>query len=512
MTIELTGKNIIGGELIEGTGSVIQGINPNTNETLAPEYKGVSDADFDQAMELAWNAFLEYRLVDDKKKAVFLETIASEIESVKDDIVARAMLETGLPQARLEGETGRTCGQLRLFATVLRDGKYQDIRHDEALPDRTPLPRPELYFRKIGLGPVAVFGASNFPLAFSVAGGDTASALAAGCPVVVKAHQAHPGTSELVGQAVARAVARCNMPKGVFALIYGSGSTIGQKLVSHPYIKAVGFTGSRAGGTALMNTAASRPEPIPVYAEMSSINPVYILPEALKSRGAAIGEALVQSMMMGAGQFCTSPGLVFIVDGDGADAFIAKAKETLSQQTSQTMLTPGIAEAFNRGVAGIESVIKTELLATAQVQDKPNQCVGKLFLVNGDDYLSHAVLHEEVFGSSSIIVRCKDVKQVQAITEQLEGQLTASVHSDENDSVESLQSLLQQLERKVGRILFNGFGTGVEVANAMVHGGPFPSTSDGRSTSVGTAAIERFLRAVCYQNVPSNVLPKVFKA
>lgn len=510
MSIELTGNNIIGGELVAGNGSSVTAINPNTNQQLQPEYVSVSDADFDKAMELAWSAFLEYRLIADEKKAEFLEVIAEEIENIGEHIVARAMQETGLPQARLEGEKGRTCGQLRLFAQVLREGKYQDIRHDEALPNRQPVPRPELYYRKIGLGPVAVFGASNFPLAFSVAGGDTASALAAGCPVVVKAHQAHPGTSELVGRAVAKAVVRCHMPKGVFALLYGSGNTLGQKLASHPYIKAIGFTGSRAGGTALMNTAANRPEPIPVYAEMSSINPVYIMPEALKARGAAIGESLVQSMMMGAGQFCTSPGLIFAVEGEGFEDFVESAKTTLAQQSSQTMLTPHIAQTFNKGIDNILHAGVT-LLSSAQSSDKPNQCVGKLFIVDAQQYVTDSRLHDEVFGSSAIIVRCKSFEQVQQITEQLEGQLTASVHSDDADDVTLLRALISQLERKVGRILFNGFGTGVEVATAMVHGGPFPSTSDGRSTSVGTAAIERFLRAVCYQNVPAQALPEVFR-
>ncbi|ETD72457.1 2,5-dioxovalerate dehydrogenase [Pelistega indica] len=509
--MNLKGINIIGGEFVIGTDGGIKAINPNTNEELLPEYKGISDTDFDRAMNLAWAAFIEYRLVSNEKRAEFLEAIAEEIEKVGDDLVQRAMLETGLPQARLEGEKGRTCGQLRLFAKVLRDGKYQDIRHDVALPDRMPLPRPELYSRKIGLGPVAVFGASNFPLAFSVAGGDTASALAAGCPVVVKAHQAHPGTSEIVGRAVVAAVERCQMPKGVFALLYGSGSKIGQKLAAHPVIKAIGFTGSRAGGTALMNTAAARAEPIPVYAEMSSINPVYIMSEALKNRGKEIGAALIQSMMMGAGQFCTSPGLIFAVDNEGFDDFITSAKQTLGKQTSQTMLTPGIAKAFNQGVDRIQQSQQVQLLATAQGTDKPNQCVGKLFLVEGDQYIGDKALHDEVFGSSAVVVRCKSFEQMQQLTESLEGQLTASVHCDDNDDVAVLQALVQQLERKVGRILFNGFGTGVEVADAMVHGGPYPSTSDGRSTSVGTAAIDRFLRAVCYQNVPKAVLPDVLK-
>lgn len=505
MHIELQGQNIINGMQIHGTGESIQATNPANNEQLGPSYAAADTTQIELAMQSAWEAFLIYRLISDNQKAIFLESIAEEIESIRDYIIARAMLETALPQARLEGECARTCGQLRLFAQVLRDGKYQDIRHNEALPDRKPLPRPELYYRKVGLGPVAVFGASNFPLAFSVAGGDTASALAAGCPVVVKAHPAHPGTSELVGRAILAAIERCNMPKGIFALLYGSGHTLGQQLAAHPTIKAIGFTGSRTGGLALMKTAALRPEPIPIYAEMSSINPVYITPNALKTRGSAIGEALVQSMMMGAGQFCTSPGLIFVENKEGIETFIESAQKTLMAQTSQTMLTPNIAMAFEQGVSNIEKTGATVLATAKQQASLPNQCTGKLFLVDAEFYETHPTLHEEVFGSSAIVVRCKDFTQIQHLIEKMEGQLTASIHCEADDDTQRLTALVRQLERKVGRILFNGFGTGVEVASAMVHGGPFPSTSDGRSTSVGTAAIDRFLRPICYQNAPNSL-------
>lgn len=491
---------------------VIHGIDPSTNEKLQPQYHLVGEADLDRALSLAWDAFLVYRDIDAEKRAAFLEGAAEAIESLGDTLIDRAMQETGLPRARLEGERARTCGQLRLFASVLRDGKYQDLRHDAALPDRKPLPRPDLWYRKIPLGPVAVFGASNFPLAFSVAGGDTASALAAGCPVVVKAHNAHPGTAELVGRAVVAAARQHGMPDGVFSLLYGNGNALGQQLAAHPLIQAIGFTGSRGGGTALMKTAANRPVPIPVYAEMSSINPVYLMPDALKTRGAEIGQALVQSMMMGAGQFCTSPGLIFLIDGPGNDAFLDAARQALAGQGSQTMLTPGIAKAFDTGVQSLKSVSAVQQLGSSQADSsRPNQCQAQIFVVDGDTFAAEKALHAEVFGSCAVVIRCRDMAQIHDITEGLEGQLTAAIHCTDADDAQQLRSLIGQLERKVGRILFNGFGTGVEVANAMVHGGPYPATSDGRTTSVGTAAIERFLRPVCYQNVPEALRPAALK-
>lgn len=506
----LTGRNIIGHESVAGTGAKIQALNPATNQALEPVYRGVSDADFERSMRLAWDAFLVYRELPDETRATFLDTIATEIEALGDTLVQRTMQESGLPQARVQGEMARTCNQLTLFAGVLRDGRYQDVRVDEALPDRQPLPRPDIRHRKIALGPVAVFGASNFPLAFSVAGGDTASALAAGCPVVVKAHNAHPGTAELVGGAVQRAARKCGMPDGVFSLLFGTGTDLGQKLAAHPVIRAVGFTGSRAGGLALMRTAQARPEPIPVYAEMSSINPVYLMPEALKAEGAGIGKALAASMAMGAGQFCTSPGLVFVVDGsEGLDSFIEGAKGAIEALGTQTMLTPGIAKAFDDGVSTLRQ--HAEVLAEGQGSDQPNQCRAHLFVVDGDTFAGNEALNAEVFGSAAVVVRCRDFAQVQALTEKLEGQLTAAIHATADDDAALLSALISQLERKVGRILFNGFGTGVEVCQAMVHGGPFPATSDSRSTSVGSTAIDRFLRPVCYQNVPFSLLPPVLK-
>lgn len=497
-------KNLIGRHAVAGCKGSIQAVNPATNELLDPVYHGVSDADFEKALSLAWDAFLQYRQTSNEARAFFLESIAAEIEAVQAEIVARAMLETALPQPRLEGECTRTCNQLRLFADVLRKGAYRGVRVDKALPDRKPLPRADIRYHKIALGPVAVFGASNFPLAFSVAGGDTASALAAGCSVVVKAHNAHPGTSELVGGAVQRAVAKCSMPEGVFALLYGEGNEIGQKLVAHPYIKAVGFTGSRAGGLALSKIIQTRPEPVPLYAEMSSINPVYLMPDAMASQGSEIGAALAAAMAMGAGQFCTSPGLVFAVDGKGFEAFVESSAAAVAAQPAQVMLTAEIAAAFEQGVANLSAIV--ELLAAGEISALPNRCRAHLFMVDGDTLARQPSLMQEIFGSCAVIVRCNDFAQLQMLTDELEGQLTAAIFATGNDNQTATLSLLRQLERKAGRIIFNGFGTGVEVCDAMVHGGPFPATSDSRTTSVGATAIDRFLRPVCYQDVPVGFL------
>jgi len=500
----LSGKNFFANRWITGDKSAVQSFDPKTGEALAPSYAGISDADLAKACQAAWQAFLHYRDMSRQSRAVFLQAIADEIEALGHDLVARAMAETGLPQARIEGERSRTCGQLRLFARVIGDGVYQDIRIDEALPERTPLPRPDLRYRKIPLGPVAVFGASNFPLAFSVAGGDTASALAAGCPVLVKAHSAHAGTSELVGQAIAKAIATCDMPAGVFSLLFGVGNNIGQELAQNPHVKAIGFTGSRRGGVALMHTAASRPEPIPVYAEMSSINPVYLMPQALGDDAEGIAKGLVNAMMMGAGQFCTSPGLVFAVKGTELDNFCQQAKAYIEAQAGQVMLTAGIHRAFCQGLERLSALPNVALLGKGQHAGSANHGAPHLFVTDAATLLA---LTDEVFGSAAVIVACDSLAQIRALTETLEGQLTAAVHANDRDDAADLRALIALLERKAGRILFNGFGTGVEVCAAMVHGGPFPATSDSRTTSVGETAIERFLRPVCYQNIPQALLP-----
>lgn len=506
----LKGTLLVAGNDITGTQQAIHAINPATNETLEPAYHGGTKADVEQAVSAAWLAFDAYRSISTEKRAAFLECIADEILALGDALVERAMAESGLPKARIEGERGRTIGQLRLFAGVVRLGKATDARIDPAMPDRTPLPRSDLRFQKIALGPVAVFGASNFPLAFSVAGGDTASALAAGCPVVVKAHSAHPGTSELVGRAVTAAVKKCGLPAGVFSLLYGSGREIGSALVAHPSIKAVGFTGSRSGGVALMNIAANRPEPIPVYAEMSSINPVFIMPEKLSAEAQSVAKGFVASLTMGAGQFCTNPGMVVLLKGEAADSFKATVASEVQALGTQTMLTPGIYQAYCDGVKKLNNNSAATLLAKGNDSDQPNQCCPHVFATSANAFLADASMEDEVFGSTSLIIECDTLDEYKVVAEHLEGQLTATVQMSDAD-VEAVRALLPTLERKVGRILCNGYPTGVEVCHSMVHGGPFPATSDSRSTSVGSAAIDRFLRPVCYQDFPSSLIPEAIQ-
>jgi 2,5-dioxopentanoate dehydrogenase len=503
-TSRLTGQMLIAGSPVRGSGTPIRGFNPSTGQELEPAYPYGDQSHVDAACSAAAAAFAVYRSTTSEQRAQFLEAIAANIEAVRDDVIARAVAESGLPEARISGEVGRTTGQLRLFADVLREGSWNGARIDPALPDRKPLPRPDIRQRSIPLGPIAVFGASNFPLAFSVAGGDTASALAAGCPVVVKAHDAHPGTSELIGRAITEAVADAGQPAGVFSLLFGSGPELGIALVTDARIKAVGFTGSRTAGTALAAAASARPEPIPVYAEMSSINPVFLLDGALASHGADLGRAFVASLTMGSGQFCTNPGLVIAVDGPGLDAFLAAARDAVAGAPATPMLTPGIAANYASGVGVLSG--EAHLIVRGESSDNQTSCRAALFATDASSFLGSEALQAEVFGASSLIVRCADAAEMRAVAENFEGQLTATVHADESD-YDDVRQLLPLLELKAGRILFDGWPTGVEVCHAMVHGGPYPATSDPRSTSVGSRAIERFLRPVCYQNIPKTLLP-----
>jgi len=484
--------------------------NPATGETLQPAFSAAGADEVERACVLARDAFDAYRNLDSDTRAKFLETIADNIIALGDELLERAQAETGLPLARLTGERGRTVNQLKLFATELRLQGWQGIRIDPALPDRKPLPRVELRLRKIAVGPVVVFGASNFPLAFSVAGGDTASALAAGCPVIVKGHSAHPGTSELVASAISAAVKTCNLPEGVFSLLNGNSRQLGASLVAHPVVKAVGFTGSRSGGMALFNIANSRPEPIPVYAEMSSINPVLLLPSALQTRAEKLATDFVTSLTMGVGQFCTNPGLLLAIDSPALDQFISVASKTVSATPPAVMLTAGIHDAYEKGVQQLQTQSGVNALARGTETQSVNCGRAALFAVSASEVLKNEVLTHEVFGSSSLLVRCKDESELLRVLERLEGQLTATLQLDAEDHALAAR-LIPTLERKAGRIVANGWPTGVEVSHAMVHGGPFPSTSDGRSTSVGTLAIERFLRPVCYQDFPDALLPALLK-
>lgn len=500
----ITGENLIGGNAERGLAERFNALDAASGLVLEPSFAGADLDALDRACQGAEASFDIFRETSLDLRASFLESIGRHILGIGDELIARAMAETGLPRGRLEGERGRTIGQLNLFAEVLRDGSFLDARIDPARPDRKPMPRVDLRLRNVALGPVAVFGASNFPLAFSVAGGDTASALAAGCLVIVKAHSAHPGTSELVGRAVQKALADHDLPAGVFSLLFGN-RTIGQGLVADPRIAAVGFTGSRAGGLALVKIAQSRPCPIPVYAEMSSINPVILFPHALAARGGDIAKAFVAALSLGAGQFCTNPGLVLAVEGPALDDFLAAAGEALTQTPPAVMLTKGIFEAFNAGIDALARHPAVSLVARGLPGAKGAACAA-LFSVGAKAFLSESALHEEVFGASSLVVRCRDIAEIHAALESTEGQLTAALHIDKNDH-DQAKALLPLLERKAGRILVNGFGTGVEVGHAMVHGGPFPATTDGRSTSVGSLSIARFLRPVSYQDMPDDLLP-----
>lgn len=507
--MNVSGALLIGGQAIRGTNDSFKAINPATGEKLEPAFGGATHENLEQACALAWQAFDSYRETSLEARARFLEKIAENILETGDALIDRCVSESGLPRARIEGERGRTVGQLRMFASVVRSGDFLEVRIDPALPERKPMPRVDLRLRNIALGPVAVFCASNFPLAFSVAGGDTASALAAGCPVIVKAHSAHPGTAELVGKAIQKAVKDCAMPEGTFSLLFDTGRQIGQGLVSDHRIKAVGFTGSRAGGTAFMKLAAARSEPIPVYAEMSSINPVLLFPHALSARAESIGKEFASSLVMGAGQFCTNPGLVLAVEGPELDRFVKAAEDALSVVPASTMLTPGIHKAY---VSSVEA-IAAHPEVTAEAHGKSGvgyQGQAALFSTTAEAFRKHSELQDEIFGASSLVVRCPELATMLDLVKALEGQLTAAVHIDEMD-YDDVRPFLPALEKRVGRIVINGFGTGVEVGHAMVHGGPYPSTSDGKSTSVGSLAIFRFLRPVSYQDMPDALLPDALK-
>jgi NADP-dependent aldehyde dehydrogenase len=505
----LDGSFLIGARTVTSA-ETFRAIDPTTGEMVEPAFSVASPEHVEQACRLAAEAFDAFRQTDPEGGARFLEAIADRIDALGDALIERAMVESGLPRARLTGERGRTSGQLRLFARVLREGSWAGVVIDPALPDLLPQPRPDLRQRRIAVGPVAVFGASNFPLAFSVAGGDTASALAAGCPVVVKGHPAHPGTSAMVGGAIRDAVASCGLPEGVFSLLQGPANALGAALVADPRIRAVGFTGSRAGGLALVDIASRRPEPIPVYAEMSSVNPVILFPAALAARAEAIGAAYVGSLTLGSGQFCTNPGIVIALAGPDLDRFVRAAAEALGAAEPQVMLTGGIHAAFDAGVAALTNHQAVETIARGAEGIGCNRGRAAIFATDASAFAANPDLAHEIFGAVSLVVRCASFDEVAGVIEAMEGQLTATLQLDAADH-ETARPLLPILERKAGRILANGWPTGVEVSYAMVHGGPFPATSDPRTTSVGAAAIERFLRPVCYQDMPADLLPPMLR-
>lgn len=494
------GKHLIAGDWVAGDTT----FSSDPAHGPAHDFSVGTPALVNRACEAAEEAFWSYGYSTREERAALLNAIADEIDNRGDAITEIGTQESGLPEGRLQGERGRTTGQLRLFADHILKGDYLDRRHDAALPDRQPLPRPDIKLVQRPIGPVAVFGASNFPLAFSTAGGDTASALAAGCPVVVKGHSAHPGTAEIVAEAILAAIQKTGVHPGVFSLIQGGKRDVGTSLVEHPLIKAVGFTGSLGGGRALYDLCAKRPEPIPFFGELGSVNPMFLLPEALRARGAEIAAGWAGSLTMGAGQFCTNPGIAVVIDGPDADDFIAAATKAVEPIGAQTMLTDGIAEAYRSGrdrvagSAGVQQVLTT----TCDLRN----ATPYLYQTTGDAWLSNEELGEEVFGPLGLIVRVRDAEQMRTIAKSLQGQLTCTLHMDAGDTAMA-QSLMPILERKAGRILANGFPTGVEVCDAMVHGGPYPASTNFGATSVGTMAIRRFLRPVSYQNVPDAILP-----
>src|SRR5579862_2295533 len=510
-TTKLSGRSLIGFREGTGQGEHHFATNPTTGEHLQPGFIPATDEEVDIAARLSAEAFDSYRRISGRERGTLLRTIAAKIETIAADIIERAGLETALTSARLETETARTVGQLRLFAQVADEGSWVNARIDLAEPDRKPAPRPDIRSMLRPLGPVVVFGASNFPLAFSVAGGDTASALAGGNTVIVKAHAAHPGTSELVGRAIQESVRECGLPEGVFSLLFGSGSQIGTALIKHPLVKAGGFTGSRIAGRTLMDVAASRPEPIPFYAEMSSTNPVFILPGALRERAETIAAGLHTSFTLGAGQFCTKPGMVFLPAGPESTSFTDKLRHLVTDSTPFHLLTKAIHSSYGSAITDRKSASSVELVAEA----RPSESVAGfaansvVFETDAESFMG-SDLDEEIFGPTTILVRHSSRDQVLAVARGLEGHLTATIHGTDQD-LRDFADLISILETKVGRLVFNGFPTGVEVTHAMVHGGPYPSTSDGRSTSVGTQAIFRFTRLVCYQGFPDPALPEELK-
>ncbi len=500
---KLTGKSIIGFSRAENEQPFCQAVNPATGATLEPQYYEASATEVARAVDLAEKAFPLYAALPAVQRAGFLRRIAELIEAEGDAIAARGMQETGLPEARMRGETGRTTGQLRLFATLIEEGSWVDARIELAQPDRAPLPKPDLRSMKRPLGPVVVFCASNFPLAFSVAGGDTASALAAGCPVLVKAHHSHPGVAEIVGNCVEQAARDTGMPEGVFSLLFGGGRSVGVAMVEAPAVQAVGFTGSRSGGTALMQAAAARKQPIPVYAEMSAINPVLLLPQVMQERGEAIAEGMFTSLTMGVGQFCTNPGLIFIPTAANP-RFKQKFASLVAEAAGACMLNAGIAQAFKASTAAVASIPGVETLAAAP--DAGTNCAAPaVFAVAVEQFLGNPELAAEMFGPATLIVE-GSIEQIQQAISQLEGQLVGTIHGTEAE-IQQHGPLVKALESRCGRLVFNGFPTGVDVNHAMVHGGPYPATSDGRSSSVGTLAIERFCRPVAWQGCPGSELP-----
>ncbi len=508
--MELSGLNLIGPELSGKGTEKYRATDPSSLVELDTEFTEATTAEIDAAVRMAVKAFDSCREKSFGERASLLEAIAVEIFATGDFLIERCMAETALPEARLTGERMRTVNQLKLFASVVREGLWLDARIDTAIPDRQPAPKPDIRQMQLPLGPVGVFGASNFPLAFSVAGGDTASALAAGCPVIVKAHPLHPGTSEIVGQAILRAIKNSGMPDGLFSMIHGKSNRVGMALVRHPDVKAIGFTGSFRGGKALFDAANQREIPIPVFAEMGSVNPVFILPGAMKRQAEDIARGMVQSFTLGVGQFCTNPGLVISQSGDDSEKFIEQLSRLSADTPAGTMLSEGIKSGFLDGAERLKNSKGVMMLAEGKDPERENSARARVFATTGQVFLDNPQLAEEVFGPSTLGVQSRSRQEMIEIARKMGGHLTATLHGTEED-LEEYRELVKVLETKVGRLIFNGYPTGVEVCHSMVHGGPFPATTAAQSTSVGTAAIRRFSRPFCYQDFPQSSLPAALK-
>jgi len=498
------GSQLIGSKPSRQGTSAFWAVNPETGKEIHPEFISATETEVNQAVEKAVVVAQKFQAKSGKSRAAFLRRIADEIEALGDELIDRTVQETGLPAARITGERGRTCGQLRMFAEVAEEGSWVDARIDPELADRLPLPRPDLRRMLFPLGPVAVFGASNFPLAFSVAGGDTASALAAGCPVIAKAHPSHPGTSELVARAIIKAAVGEGMPDGVFSLVQG-GKDVGTWLAKSDGVEAIGFTGSLVAGRALTDLASKRLKPIPVFAEMGSVNPVFVLPGAMAKDCEGVASGFANSLLLGVGQFCTNPGLLIGVMGDDFDQLVKDISEKVKGSPPGVMLNQGIAENFGKGVSDRAKLSNVSIEASAEAM---RGCIGSgvVFSTSGAEFLVDQSLQAELFGPATLVVKCLDVDQLIQVVDSLEGQLTGTIFYEEEDS-NFVGIIAPKLAKKVGRIIFNGYPTGVEVGSAMQHGGPYPATTDSRFTSVGTAAILRWARPITWQNAPAELLP-----
>ncbi len=504
--MQVTGEMLIGSRSVRGKTAVLHALDPQQNTTAEPAFGGGGQEEVNRATRLAEDAFGSYSRTTPEQRADFLNAIADGLMSLGDVLVDRVMLETGLPRGRVEGEQGRTAQQLRMFADVVRGGHWRGVRIDSSDHARKPLPKPDVRLQKVALGPVAVFGSSNFPLLYSVAGGDTASALAAGCPVVVKAHFSHLGTSELVGRVIQKAVADAGFHEGVFSLLIGEGNAIGEALVDHPLIQAVGFTGSEGGGMALVKRGQQRPQPIPVFAEMTSVNPNIIMPDALKARAREIATQFVDQMALGVGQMCLKPGMIIAVDGDGYDELRQALSSAVVTKPAATMLNPGILSNFERGVKKHVESDYVKTVGTGAGPKAPLDGRSAVFEISAADLLANMALADEMFGPAAVLVRCKDIAEIRTLLTQLHGQLTIAFHADAGD-VAAAKELIPFAERKSGRILINRFSNMVEIGSASFHGGPFPATSDPRFTSVGSTAIDRFLRPISYEGFFPELLP-----